>query len=98
MTPDGLLVLKYGREQVDTARKIAAECPIGYLIYVDRMSGSVFYQDVKSQDQINTNFTKEHIEIVWHGLQPHDPAHIDWDHLNSKASGGKFDVYKARGK
>ena len=97
MTPDEMLVIQHGQEKVDKARAIAGDCQTGYLVFLDRDAGRVFYQDAHSRKQIPTDFTEEHVRIA-HSFPPGDPARIERDRLNSEASGGKFDVYTVKGK
>jgi hypothetical protein len=98
MTHDEMLVIQHGQEKIDKARAIAGDCQTGYLVFLDRETGRVFYQGTHSRKQVQTDFTREHVDIAWHGFQPDDPARIEWNRLNSEASGGKFDVYIVKGR
>ncbi|MBS1853330.1 MAG: hypothetical protein JST79_20715 [Acidobacteria bacterium] len=93
-----LAILNYGQSKVERAKKIANECPVGYLVVHDCETGRVFYKDTNSDRTISTDFTEDDIQIAHRMLPPSHPTHLAWDRLNSTISEPRYVVYTARDK
>jgi hypothetical protein len=93
-----LAILNRGQEKVENAKRIAKECPVGFLIVQDTEAQRVFYKDTNSTREISTNFTDDDIHIASRLLSMSHPDHLDWDRVNTTAAGQRYEVYTARGK
>lgn len=86
---------------VDTvqARRIARNCPVGWLIVHEIGTDRVFYrkagtgEEKTGIDRIETNFTEEQLSIA-HGFVEGDPDYLCWD---ARRSTEQYDVYTRRG-
>jgi hypothetical protein len=78
------------------ARKIGRGCPVGCLIVHEKETDRVFYQNVHTNEEIETSFSGIQV-CVAHNLPLDDPDHLDWDHDNSVIQ-SRYDLYRAKGK
>ena len=95
---EALAILNRSREKVEQAKRVAEECPVGFLVVHDTETKRVFYKDTNSAREESTDFTEDDIYIASRLLPASHPDHLDWDRLNTTASGQKYEVYTARGK
>jgi hypothetical protein len=89
-----------GLSKTDEARRIGKNCPVGYLVFLERDTGRVYYRDVHSNNEIDTDFAAEHVDIA-HDFSGEDPDSLEWDFGNSTLNtptGLAIDVYRAKGK
>jgi hypothetical protein len=77
-------------------RKIGRGSPVGCLIVHEKETDRVFYQNVHTNEEIETSFTGIQVFIA-RNLPLDDPDHLDWDHDNSVIQ-SKHDFYRAKGK
>lgn len=86
--------------EIVQARRIARNCPVGWLIVHETGTDRVFYQKAGTGekktgiDRIETNFTEEQLSIA-HGFVEGDPDHLYWD---ARRSTEKYDVYTRIGR
>jgi hypothetical protein len=75
------------------ARKMVRECGTGQIICHHAESGRVYYRDVDSTHFVQTDYTREHIEIAWHRLPAGDPDIINFDRVNTQGSASEYQCY-----
>ena len=93
-----LAILNRGPEKVEKAKRVAKDCPVGFLVVHDTEAERVFYKDTNSTREISTDFTDDDIHIASRLLPMRHPDHLDWDRLNTTAAGQRYEVYTAQGK
>ena len=81
------------------ARRIARNCPVGWLIVHEIGTGRVFYRKTTTGEEktgierMETNFTEKQLSIA-RGFVEGDPDHLHWD---ARRSTEQYDVYTTRG-
>lgn len=98
MTEQEIIELTHGAEAVHEARRIARECPVGFVVVHEVKNDRVYYRHVHSDKEKETDFTARHIRIASRELPSGDPDFLEWDRLNSEAYGTDFNFYKVKGK
>lgn len=98
MTEDEIIVLTYGKQAVSEARRIARECPVGFVVVHELEDDRVYYRHVHSDEEIETDFKRQHIHIASHVFPPGDPDFLEWNRGNSETHGTNVNFYKVKGK
>jgi hypothetical protein len=93
-----LAILNRGRDKVEKAKRVARDCPVGFLVVHDTEAQRVFYRDTNSVREISTDFTEDDIHIASRLLPAGHQGHLDWDRPNTAAAGRRYEVYTAQGK